>query len=230
MYNITFRGEDCTEYGVIPERRPSVPAPEIRVTETEIPGMDGTLIENDGTYAPITIPVEFNFLGPQDEWMETYRKAKRWLSGSGWLILSDDPDYWYKVYYCNISDTERTTRRLGRFTAEFVCYPYTFLADGQNQYDISGAKDNPYMISHPTYIITGTGECTLTVNGNTMTANVNQGITIDTDRMIAYNSSMVNQSSLVSGNYEDLYLIEGENNISITTGFTLKIIPNWRTL
>lgn len=230
MYNITFRGEDCTEYGVIPERRPSVPAPEIRVTETEIPGMDGYLVENDDTYGAITIPVEFNFLVPQDEWMETYRKAKRWLSGSGWLILSDDPDYWYKVYHCNISDTERTTRRLGRFTAEFVCYPYTFLADGQNQYDISGAKDNPYMISHPTYIITGTGECTLTVNGNTMTANVNQGITIDTDRMIAYNSSMVNQSSLVSGNYEDLYLIEGENNISITTGFTLKIIPNWRTL
>lgn len=230
MYNITFRGEDCTQYGIIPERRPSVPAPELRAMETEIPGMDGYLIESDDTYGAITIPVEFNFLVPQDEWMETYRKAKRWLSGSGWLILSDDPDYWYKVYYCNISDTERTTRRLGRFTAEFICYPYTFLADGQNQYDISGVEENPYMISHPIYIITGTGECALTVNGKTMTANVNRGITIDTDRMIAYNSSMVNQSSLVSGNYEDLYLIEGENNISVTAGFTLKIIPNWRTL
>ena len=59
---------------------------------------------------------------------------------------------------------------------------------------------------------------------------VNQDITIDTDRMIAYNSEMTNQSTLVSGYYEDLYLQEGQNEISITSGFNLTVIPNWRTL
>ena len=230
MYDIMYNGDTCSKYGIIPVRRPSVPAPEIRVTETEIPGMDGVLIENDNTYAPITIPVEFNFLVPEDKWMDAYRKAKRWLTGSGWLMLGDDQEYMYKVYYCRITDTERTSRRLGNFTAEFVCHPYAFVVDGQQEYDASDVKYNPYMVSHPIYIISGSGACTLTVNGKTMTATVNQQITIDTDRMIAYNAQMVNQSSLLTGDYEDLYLQEGDNTITVSTGFTLKIIPNWRVL
>lgn len=230
MYDIMYNGDTGVKYGIIPARRPSVPAPEIRATETEIPGMDGVLIENDNTYAPITIPVEFNFLVPADKWMDAYRKAKRWLTGSGWLILGDDQEYMYKVYYCKITDTERTSRRLGNFTAEFTCYPYTFISSGQREYEIRDVGYNPYMISHPIYIITGSGACTLTVNGKSMKGTINQGITIDTDRMIAYNSQIVNQSNLLSGNYEDLYLLEGDNTISVSSGFSVKIIPNWRVL
>lgn len=230
MYNIMYNGESCNRYSIIPARRPSVPAPELRVTETEIPGMDGVLVETDNTYMPITIPVEFNFLVPPNKWMDAYRKAKRWLTGSGTLILGDDQDYFYKVLYCNITDTERTSRRLGNFTAEFTCFPYAFLAAGQKQYDIAEVEYNPYMISHPTYIVTGSGQFTLTVNGNTMVGTANPTLTIDTDRMVSYNQEMVNQSNLMTGDYDGLYLLEGENSISITSGFTAKVIPNWRTL
>lgn len=230
MYNIMYNGESCNRYSIIPARRPSVPAPELRVTETEIPGMDGVLVETDNTYMPITIPVEFNFLVPPNKWMDAYRKAKRWLTGSGTLILGDDQDYFYKVLYCNITDTERTSRRLGNFTVEFTCYPYAFLVSGQNKYAPAEVEYNPYTVSHPVYIINGSGRCDLTVNGNKMDVTVNQEITIDTDRMVAYNDEMVNQSNLLSGNYEDLYLLEGQNTISITDGFSLSVIPNWRTL
>ena len=129
MYSITYNGENGETYGIVAARRPSVPTPEIRVAEIEIPGMDGVLIENEESYGPITIPVEFNFLGNEGDWMETYRKAKRWLRGSGELKLGDDPDYFYKVYYCKITSVERTSRRLGNFTAEFTCHPYAFLHD-----------------------------------------------------------------------------------------------------
>lgn len=230
MYNLSFNGENYARYSIIPARRPSVPAPEMRVEETEIPGMDGTLTEIDGTYENIVIPVEFNFLVPPDQWMDAYRKAKRWLTGTGELILGDDQEYYYKVLFCNITSTERTSRRLGNFEAEFTCFPYAFLVSGKNEYPISEVKYNPYMLSHPIYKITGSGSCDLVVNGNTMDITVNQDITIDTDRMIAYNSEMTNQSTLISGYYEDLYLQEGQNEISITSGFNLTVIPNWRTL
>lgn len=230
MYNIMYNGESCNRYSIIPARRPSVPAPELRITETEIPGMDGVLIETDNTYSPIVIPVEFNFLVPPNKWMDAYRKAKQWLTGSGTLILGDDQDYFYKVLYCNITDTERTSRRLGNFTAEFTCFPYAFLVAGQKQYDIADVEYNPYMISHPTYIVTGSGQFTLTVNGNTMVGTANPTLTIDTDRMVSYNQEMVNQSNLMTGDYDGLYLLEGENSISITSGFTVKVIPNWRML
>ena len=80
-------------------------------------------------------------------------------------------------------DTERTSRRLGKFTAEFTCDPYSYLVSGQQSYSVDDVLYNPYMISHPIYRISGTGSCTLTVNGNTMQATVNGNITIDTDRM-----------------------------------------------
>lgn len=230
MYSITYNGENGETYGIVAARRPSVPAPEIRVTETEIPGMDGVLIENEESYGPITIPVEFNFLENEEDWMEKYRKAKRWLRGSGELKLGDDPDYFYKVYYCKITNVERTSRRLGNFTAEFTCHPYTFLQDGKQEYDYQEVLENPYMMSKPTYVIRGSGSCTLTVNGETMKATVNQNIWIDTERMIAYNAEKTNQSSLLSGNYAGLRLKEGENTITITPGFDLKVIPNWRAL
>lgn len=230
MYNISFNGKTGKEFHLIPVRRPSVPAPEMRVEETEVPGMDGTLTEIDGTYENIVIPVEFNFLVPPDQWMDAYRKAKRWLTGTGELILGDDQEYYYKVLFCNITSTERTSRRLGNFEVEFTCFPYAFLVSGKNEYSISEVEYNPYMLSHPIYKIAGSGSCDLTVNGNTMDITVNQDITIDTDRMIAYNSEMTNQSTLISGYYEDLYLQEGQNEISITSGFNLTVIPNWRTL
>lgn len=230
MYNIMYNGESCNRYSIIPARRPSVPAPELRVTEIVIPGMDGLLIEADNTYSPIVIPVEFNFLVPPNKWMDAYRKAKQWLTGNGTLVLGDDQEYFYKVLYCNIADTERTSRRLGNFTAEFTCFPYAFLAAGQKQYDIAEVEYNPYTISHPIYIVTGSGQFTLTVNGNTMVGTANPTLTIDTDRMVSYNQEMVNQSNLMTGDYDGLYLLEGENSISITSGFTVKVIPNWRML
>ena len=230
MYDIEFNGKSGRDFCVIPARRPSVPAPILRVTETEIPGMDGTLTEIDGTYGNIVIPVEFNFLVQSNKWMDAFRKAKKWLTGSGKLILGDDQSFFYKVIYCNITDTERTSRRLGNFTAEFTCYPYAFLIDGQREFDPEDAMYNPYMLSKPIYKIAGSGSCNLVINGNTMKVTVNQEITIDSEKMIAYNQEMVNQSNLLSGDYEELYLLEGANTINISEGFSLSVIPNWRTL
>lgn len=230
MYNILYKGVNCSRFGIIPARRPSVPAPEIRVTETEIPGRDGVLVETDGCYGTITIPVEFNYLVPPEKWMDAYRKAKRWLTGSGWLVMEDDQDYMYKVLYVKITDTERTSRRIGNFTAEFTCDPYAYLVSGQQEHSVTDVLYNPYMLSHPVYKITGEGVCTLTVNGNTMSANVGQNITIDTELMIAYREDGTMQNTEVTGDYEKLYLQEGENTITVTSGFEVTVQPNWREL
>lgn len=230
MYNILYKGVNCSRFGIIPARRPSVPAPEIRVTETEIPGRDGVLVETDGCYGTITIPVEFNYLVPSEKWMDAYRKAKRWLTGSGWLVMEDDQDYMYKVLYVKITDTERTSRRIGKFTAEFTCDPYAYLVSGQQEHSVTDVLYNPYMLSHPVYKITGEGVCTLTVNGNTMSANVGQNITIDTELMIAYREDGTMQNTEVTGDYEKLYLQEGENTITVTSGFEVTVQPNWREL
>ena len=100
------------------------------------------------------------------------------------------------------------------------------------KYEITDFENiyNPYSVSHPEYLIIGEGNCTLTVNGKTMEANVGQNLTINTDLMLAYRKDGEMQNTQVTGNYEDLYLAEGENQISISAGFEMTVIPNWRCL
>lgn len=83
---------------------------------------------------------------------------------------------------------------------------------------------------YPVYKITGEGNCTLTINGHPVTANVAQNLTIDTDKMVAYREDGTLQNTSVTGDYEDMYLWPGQNAITLTEGFTLTVIPNWRRL
>lgn len=228
MYSLSFKGINCLEYKIYVTSRPDIPSPNRRYTTTEIAGRDGYLVETDECYDPITIPVEFNFLSKKDtDWGEHFRKAKAWLEDDGTLIFSDDPDYYYKCYMCSIDSSEREVRRIGKFKANFLCDPYMYLKSGDEIIDDPKKLMNHYKTCHPIYIVNGTGSHNLTVNGKTINITVNGELQIDTDLMIVYNQDMVSQNSLMTGNYEDLYLKNGENTISFS-GENLKVIPRWR--
>lgn len=228
-YKITYKGQNCHAYKIVPTRRPSVPAPQPRYEQITVPGRDSALIDSDGCMDPITIPVEFNFLSRPEEWAQTFRIAKRWLTGSGKLHMSDDPEYYYRCLMCAITDSERTAVRIGTFTAEFLCDPYMYMVIGDKPVSDYATLYNPLDLCHPEYILSGSGSATLTINGAQIRATVNGTLTIDTDLMIAYNADKENQSNMISGNYEDMYLNSGKNTISIS-GATLQVVPHWRTL
>ncbi len=62
-----------------------------------------------------------------------------------------------------------------------------------------------------------------------MTANVGQNLTIDTDRMVAYREDEPGDTA-VTGDYEDLYIPQGDVEILVSAGFDLQVTPNWRCL
>ena len=73
--------------------------------------------------------------------------------------------------------------------------------------------------------------CNLKVNGKIMTVqNIGQNVTIDTERMITYRTDGTLANTSVNGDYEDLYLNPGYNEIEVTDGFDVEIVPNWRCL
>lgn len=229
-YSALFKGRRCEDYGIYIMTRPNISSPLRDMELLKIPGKSGILIRDNKRYEPIEIKVDFNFIASENTWNEKFRKAKRWLSGSGELELSDDIDFFYKVYSAEIVDSERVMKRIGRFGAKFTCDPFMYLKNGKREYDMSDVLYNPYDVSHPVYKITGEGVCKLSVNGQEMRANVGQNLIIDTERMIAYRTDGTMQNTSVAGDYEDLYLQEGDNQITSTSGFNLKIIPNWRSL
>lgn len=226
-----FNDESCEDYDVIIAGNPDIEIPEDDTDEITIPGRDGSLFVSNGRKEPITISLECDFISDsKDEWWEAFRKVKSWLTGSGTLQFDDDGDYFYNVLQCTASGHKRQHWKLGTFTVKFTCIPYMYLSSGLTEYDYTEVLTNQYDVCHPIYNITGVGSCTLTVNGNAMTAWVTSNLTIDTERMIAYTDDGEVSNTAVSGNYDELYLESGTNTITITSGFTLTVIPNWRCL
>lgn len=224
-----FNGKRDIDVGVLTVRRPGIPVPELEVTQFTVPGRNGVLLSKIKRYQPITISVEFNFMAPSpNAWAESFRTAKRWFSGSGTLEFSDDNGWFYKVLNVTIPTSARESRRIGTFTAEFLCDPFTWARQGQFPKTIDQCKFNAMDDCEPLYHVTGAGAWTLTVNGNTMTGTGEAFV--DVEKQVTYDASgnLINTS--VTGNYSDLILGSGTNDIQITDGFTLEITPRWRSI
>ena len=231
MYqDVEYGGIRGSSLKIYARERPSIPAARVRREGIVIPGRDGMVYQSDGTFEPTDIPVRFNYIGKETQWSERWRAAQRWLAKeNAKLRFSDDDGYFFWIDHVELDENERTTGRIGNFTATFTTRDgLYYLNSGLREHSKEEIQWNPYETSHPLYKITGEGVCTLEVNGNRMTANVGQNLTIDTDRMVAYRQDGTLQNTAITGKYEDLYLTEGEIDIGISTGFDLKIIPNWR--
>ena len=232
MYDIEFKGETCEVHGTYIRQRPNITVPVEEVELYRVAGRDGVLTGK--RYLPpmdLYVPMNFRVYKELDEeWPARFRDLRTWLHGPGELIQSDDGKYFLKVLSVQIEESERIIKKYGRFTAHFVCDPYFYRIDGKEQYDIDDPRIlyNPYEECHPEYVFTGTsGTRTLTVNGTDVTVTVSGATVVDTDRMITYTkSNMQLRNTRLTGDYEDLYLVPGDNTIA---GTGVKIIPNWRT-
>ena len=232
MFYFTLDGEPSFRHKITVAYRPDFPAPEPRYTDTQVPGRDGALTEFDGTYSDINVDVEMNYITNPQNWHAAWREVKRYLLKGGIreLRFSDDLSFYYKCKKIVLGTNEREFRHTAAFTATFTLAPYEYLTDGKERYPYQVCAFNRYELCKPIYYITGEGMCTRTGTGHEMTANVGQNLTIDTDLQLAYRTDGTLQNTEVTGNFDDLYLLPGENTISVTDGFGLKIQPNWRCL
>lgn len=233
-YTVRYNGITDKAVGCHASSRPSIPAPKRDTSVIKIPGRDASYYDTDYIYSDIVIPVDFSFLErDKSKWGEQYRKVKHWIlaQGDGELRFSDDEDVHYRVLSTAITSTERIARTIGVIKAEFVCEGYTYLNSGDAYVQLSATVDNDYDTCHPIYRIAGHGQCTLTVNDNAFVLDINGSVTVDSDKFYSYSSStgsFVNTS--VTGDYQDLWLIPGQNTMTITSGFTCEFMPQWRCL
>jgi predicted phage tail component-like protein len=180
----------------------------------------------------INIEVEFNFISDKNKWNDTFRKAKSWINNfnENKLKFSDDLGYFYRVNKVEISTTERVYKKLGKFTVVFTCEPYMYLEDGTRAIELPMLLYNFYEKTQPIYIVEGEGFFSMQINRKTIKANVGQNLTIDTKLGLCYREDGTMQNTALIGNYEDMYLQNGENTFSYTSGFKVSIVPNWRCL
>jgi phage-related protein len=229
-YGFEFNGETAQSHHIYVENRPNIPTGKEKIEYIKIAGKDTPVALRTGNYENVEIYVDCGWKVDKKLWNEKIREVRRWLRGAGSLTFSDSTETFWKVNEVIIKEFVRTIKKYGKFRVKFICDPHEYIKGGLQEMKMQDAVYNPYDLCHPTYLITGNGNCTLTVNGRTMKATVGQNLTVDTERMIAYRRDGVIMNTAVTGDYEDLYLQPGENDIKITSGFTLKVIPNWRRL
>lgn len=230
MYDIYINGISCSSLKIYPVKRPDIPAPVKKINEHEILGRDGKLYQDSGFYNDIEIQIEFNYMSPQNLWHETYRKCKKLFFNAKKIALSDDPEYFYKIKKTVIGTNERNSKRIGRFGVIFTLDPYAYLLSGLDPIKDYSDIYNLYDTSLPVYKIRGEGMCHLIVNKTDVTCNIGQNLTIDTALELSYREDGTLQNTSINKDYKDLRLLEGKNSISISRGFELEIIPNWRCI
>lgn len=227
-YFIIFNDKTNLDFNLYVETRPSKPAPEMEYETLKVPG--GKTLYREKGYKDIEIPISFNFISKDaTEWDKDFRLIKKWLllNINNKLKFSDDLETYYKVNKVEIDTPERLIRRAGKFIVTFTCEPYVYIDEGERE--LNSILYNNYLIARPIYRIVGEGYLTLNINNKVIKANVGQELIIDTDKGLCYRNGIVNNVAL-DGRYEDMYLLEGNNTFSWTSGFKIYILPNWRCL
>lgn len=232
MYDICYGGKCASELEVYAVDRPNIPAARKKMNSMEIAGRDGTLYEEEEAYEEQNIEIQMNYIGAEEDWMERWRMVQEWLSKKNTeLILSDDQNYFFRISKVDLDNNERGSRRTGKFKAIFVSKDgLHYLQDGLAEYSCEAVRYNPYLLAYPTYHVTGKGSCELLVNGNSFSVDVSEELYIDTERRLTYISDGTVVNHAATGDYEDLYLLPGENTMEYSDGFQVQVIPNWRRL
>ena len=183
-----------------------------------------------GFYQEIKQTLKFSYIKTVDDVTEAFRTAKSVFADctGKTLKLSYMEGWHYRIKKAVVSDSEMSGHMTSDFQVELTLEPHQYNDDGLRVIG-PGVVTNQYDDCRPVYNITGEGMCTLTVNGHTFTANVGQSIVIDTERMLCFKGTERIVQSF-SGDFDDITLKHGINAVTITDGFTVEIIPNWRRI
>lgn len=232
-----FRGIDSRDIGVVVEDMFDVHRPKRNVQAIQVPGRDGRLTQDDGTYDTYTISGRVNCFGvPLSD-------VYAWLSGSGDLILGDEPTR--SIRASAIAQIKNTRFRCDgcydSLQVSFDCQPFRYhveQAEGANDIILTSSPatvSNPGTYkSAPRLAIEGTGTVTLTIGTQVMQlTDLEDGVIIDTELCECFDltgSMLLNSKVTLLGDTFPV-LAPGANIVSWTGAVTkVTVEPRWRDL
>ena len=147
------------------------------------------------------------------------------------LIINNKPNNILKVRLISTVNFEKLFASTGKFLLSFEVHPFSYLKSGQTWIAVtsgSNLKNEGNYKSLPLFRITGSGKCSITINGNTMDfSNVNKQFIVDTELEDIYGIDGENLNNFM--NIESDFVGFNENNNYITfTGITkLEVMSRW---
>lgn len=215
---ITFNGKSSSSFGITVECYPSPNRPARRGTVLQIPGRNGNLVIEDGTYENVTLKFDVYLSAEPANLYDRAAAVADWLLGSSGyqrLTTEYEPDIFRLARFAGPLDIEAILNSHGRATLEFDCYPQRFDALGHVYSDYgslssgSAAITNTgIMIAKPMIKVTGKGNVVLdfasAASGNTtevdfaFSTSKTETIILDCDLHDAYYEDGSNANAAVS--------------------------------
>ena len=235
---IIFNGIPSTNYGIHVETPPVYATPERDSEVVHIPGRNGDLVIDNGSYKNVTRKYSISVGEIDGNFTTLAAGVSEWLhSASGYARLEDsyESDYFRLAYYVADAEMENLFHQAGKMSIEFNCKPARFLKAGERAvpFTTAGSISNPtFQKSFPKLTVVVSGSGTLTIGDQTITIS---GLTnstrmvIDSELQDVYEEgSLTNLNSKVSFSDGFPLLSPGVNTITFTGSITsVEVIPRW---
>lgn len=240
---IFFNGKNSKDYGIEVETFPEYVVPKRMYDVTHVPGRNGDLVLDTGSYSNVTQSYSISFGREQMTYEDMAGKVARWLHNSiGYCKLEDsyNPHFYRLALYEEEVAFSNISNEGGKATISFNCKPQKFLKNGDRKqtFTKTGSIKNP-TFEHSRPIVTVYGEKASTKNAaitiGTSTVTFGDGIdgyvTIDSEIQDVYKNEVnMNQSVTLSSGYP--LLTPGVNSISFSNSGIKKVevISKWWTV
>ncbi|MHC1731964.1 MAG: distal tail protein Dit [Bacteroidales bacterium] len=220
-----FKEVNSSDYLIV-NKLPAISKPEKDIEKIEVPGRDGFLTQDLGSYRGTTKTVECSIKD-----LTNRDFICSWLTGSEEVIFSNELDRKYKATIINKIDLDIILREFRKFIIQFDCQPFGYKLDNEmiTMTEPGILTNTGTHRSKPVITVYGTGTIDLILNGQTIhLTNVVDYITIDCELVDCYKGTTLKNSNMQG---EFPFLEPGENNINFSgTVIKIEIIPNYNYL
>jgi len=225
-----YKDISSKDMGILVTELPPIIKVNRDINKVFIPGRNGFLTEDFGTYGSVIKSCECTLLD-----IALVDRVLAWLDRSGEVIFSNQPDRKYQASIMNQIPFSRIIRQWYKFVVVFDCQPFAKMLDNskitlipqETMYGDGTIYGRGTHESDPVIKVYGDGTIYLTVNGVLITlTNVSEYVTIDSDIMDCFKDNILKNSDM-SGDFPKLTV--DVNTISwIGSVSKIEITPNWR--
>lgn len=234
---IIFNGQSSKDYHIQVEHPPGYDFPERDYESVHIPGRNGDLIIDTGSYKNVDRIYEISIGDINKRFPALARDISVWLhSASNYARLEDsyEPEYYRLAVYTEGVSIENILSHGAKAEITFNCKPQRFFKSGDNvkKFGKNGIIKNPTTFeSLPIITAKGTGSGTFTIGSYTVTiSDIKSSVIINSEIQDAYmGTENRNPDITLTNGFPKIS--PGKNNVSFTGGVTsLEVIPKWWTL
>lgn len=222
------------------QNRPELPVPRRKVSFQDIAGRSGAVPFDEQAYENTTMQIVlYTAASSADE--AAYNRAAIYDAFDSGAYVPFTPYFddtkTYMVHLESMSFLGNNTFAHNQpYTIGLTVKPYKYLTVKNffiNQ-TLAFQVSNPTLATaEPLITISGTGDCTLVLNGESFVfKNIVGSIIIDCENQFCYkyNGALIVNENAKMFSVDFPVLQKGLNTISFTAGFTVSVDPKWRTL